>query len=142
MGIFREIFRDLFEVEKTPDKFLGVIKGENFKKAEKSIPFKQGDSLGKGKRKRPYIAFREENGFLRVFFLTTKFTASVCINIRERCFLNEKSSELCKQLQDVCFTYRYAYLVREETLITLSEICGRCFDLEELNDILVVGGET
>ncbi len=141
MKVFKEIFKEVFESHYEADKFLGAIKGEHFRELEESISFKGGDNLGKGKSKRPYIAFREENGFLRVFFLTTLFTGTVSINIREKCFIIEESEE-CKRLQEVCFPYRYAYRVRESTMKRVSKICGKCIDLEELNDIPLGGGES
>ena len=141
MKVFKEIFEDVFKSFEEADKFLGVVKKEHFRELEKNIPFREGDNLGKGKNKRPYIAFREENGFLRVFFLTTLFTGAVSINIREKCFVSEEREE-CRKLQEVCFTYRFAYRVRESTMRNVSQICGRCFDLEELRDIPVGGGES
>lgn len=141
MKVFREIFKDLFESYGEEDKFLGVVKKEYFRELEESISFREGDNLGRGKSKRPYIAFKEGNGFLRVIFLTTLFTGKVSINIREKCFISSES-EVCKQLQEVCFTYRYAYRVKETTMKTVSEICGKCFDLEELTSIPLGGGES
>ena len=140
MQVFKELFGELFK-ELESDKFLGVVRGENLGKLEERIEFREGENLGAGKKKRrPYIAVKFNGSTYKVYFLTTLFAGSISINLREKCLINE-DSYYCKNLNDVCFTYKYAYLISELTLKKFSEICGKCFDLEELESIPLGGGE-
>lgn len=141
MGIFRELFKELFEDELGElDRFLGSVKGENFRELEEKVCFRKGDSLGVGKRKRPFIALSNGSGRFKVIFLTTLHIGTLSLNIREKCLIN-KNKEYCRDLKEVCFTYRNAYLISGVTLRSVSEICGRCFDLEELESIPIGGAE-
>ena len=139
MQVFKEIFEEFFE-ELKDEKFLGIVIGKNLVELERRIEFKEGENLGATKRRRrPYIAVKFNGSAYKVYFLTTLFTGSVCINLKEKCMIN---NDYCKNLQDVCFTYKYAYLINKFTLKNLSEICGVCIDLEELESIPLGGVES
>ena len=138
--IFEEIFGELFK-PREGDRFLGVVKRECLKTLESRIEFKEGDDLGSRRRsRRPYIAVRYYGSRYRVVFLTSLFGADrEVVELKRICFSDRRIPE-CRGLQEVCFTYRYAYIVSELTLKRFSSICGRCVDLEHI-DRIPVGGE-
>ncbi len=139
-NVFEDIFGELFK-PKGDDRFVGVIKREFLGLWESRISFREGDNLGSGRRnRRPYIAVRHGGSKYRVVFLTSLFGIDrEMVELKKTCFLDRRIPE-CRGLQEVCYTYRYAYLVNEETLNRFSFKCGKCWNLEYI-DKIPVGGE-
>jgi hypothetical protein len=140
-GVFEKLFQDLFFTPGEEDKFIGVFKEEVLEELERRLTFAGGDSLGAGRRrKRPYIAVKKMGSVFKVVFLTSLLGRDRKeVLIREMCYRDREKPE-CRQLFDLSFTYRYSYLISEITVRKFSSICGKCRDLEYLEDI-PVGGE-